>query len=124
MPLYEVNPATNVCRLVGCGASAWRKPDNTCDPNPLNCITAADFTGVCMAATPGFYVKLDTSIELCSTPDSNCLNCENYTAKCTLCNPNFVWDDDHQKCIFNCPASNQATNPDNNGCYLCSTLDP
>jgi hypothetical protein len=62
-------------------------------------------------------------VQTCSSVDSNCQNCENYEGKCTLCVANYAWSEDDNKCIYDCPAINEATNPSNNGCYNCNTID-
>jgi hypothetical protein len=123
IPLYEVNPDTFGCQLIQCASNEWRRADQTCAPNPPNCVTATDTYGICSVASDGYYVKTDTSIELCSTIDANCDKCQNYDAKCTDCSTNYAWNEDLQKCVYDCPMG-QATNPTNTGCYSCSSVDP
>ena len=96
----------------------------TCAANPASCQQASANTGNCEIADPGFYVEHDYNISACSSIDPNCTQCRNGDGKCTTCATNYAFSEALNKCIFNCPNNNHATNVANNGCYFCSILDP
>jgi len=122
--LYEVLP-NFTCGLIPCTANQWRQTqtDNTCAANPPLCTTAADGTGFCTVADPGYYVLADQSIVQCSTIDINCAICRNGDGLCSTCNTNFEFNTDFNQCIYRCPGFTSQTVVTNDGCYNCNTLD-
>lgn len=121
-PLYEIDPANSLCRLIPCLSTQWRATNNVCQPNPANCVTAVDITGVCMVASPGFYVTNAGTLATCSSVDIRCSICRNGDGQCTTCQANYAWNANLGYCLRVCAATS-GVNAANTGCYVCSSID-